>query len=127
VYPNVANGVPPFQIHDSVFTRWLQNTKTQCPVILRHSLNFSRQYVCFDPSRNQPVPKEIVQPLLRSHAATYLLASQTTARMTIGAALAKLMKYAEVIASDEVVEHMTKSVDSAIYMYVAGMSQTAPF
>jgi hypothetical protein len=119
VYSNVANGVPPFQIDDSVLARWLHNTKTQCPIILRHLLNFLRQYVCFDPNRNQPVPKEIVQPLLRSHAATYLLASQTTARMTIGAALAKLMKYAKVFASEGVGKHMAKFVDPVIYKYIA--------
>jgi hypothetical protein len=102
VYQDVSNGGPPFQIQDSVFAIWLQNTKTQCPVILRHILNFFRQWVCFDPSRNQPVSKAQLQPLLRSHAATYLLASPTTARMTIGAALVKLMKYAKVFASEGV-------------------------
>jgi hypothetical protein len=119
VYQDVSNGGPPFQIQDSVFARWLQNTKTQCPVILRHILNFFRQWVCFDPNRNQPVPKDQLQPFLRNHAATYLLASPTTARMTIGAALAKLMKYAKVFASEGVGKHMVKFVDFVIYKYIA--------
>jgi hypothetical protein len=119
VYQDVSNGGPPFQIQDSVFAIWLQNTKTQCPVILRHILNFFRQWVCFDPSRNQPVSKAQLQPLLRSHAATYLLASPTTARMTIGAALVKLMKYAKVFASEGVGKHMAKFVDPVIYKYIA--------
>jgi hypothetical protein len=70
VYQNVPNGGPPFQIHDSVFTKWLQNTRTQCPVILRHVLNFFRQWVCFDPFRINQFQKiscnhfcEVTQPL----------------------------------------------------------------
>jgi len=67
-YQNVANGGPPFQIDGSVLTQWLQCTRTQCPVILRHVLNFFQSWVCFDPNRSQPVSKEQLQPLLRSHA-----------------------------------------------------------
>jgi hypothetical protein len=119
VYQDVSNGGPPFQIQDSVFARWLQNTKTQCPVILRHILNFFRQWVYFDPSRSQPVSKEQLQPFLRNHAAIYLLASPTTARITIGAALAKLIKYAKVFASEGVGKHMVKFVDFVIYKYIA--------
>jgi len=57
-YQNVANGGPPFQIDGRVLTKWLQCTRTQCPVILRHVLNFFQSWVCFDPNRSQPVSKE---------------------------------------------------------------------
>ena len=114
-YSNVKNGRPPFQIKDGTFVEWLKVTKAQCPVILRHVLNFFRPWVSFDGNRNQPEPKSRLQPLLRGHAAVYLTASQVTARMTIGAALTKLMKYAKVFTSEKVGGGMVEFVDPVIY------------
>jgi hypothetical protein len=115
----VTNGGPPFQIDSQAFAEWLKVTKSHCPVILRHLMNFLQQWVIFDPSRTQPAPKTRIQPFLRIHAAAYLTASPTTARMTIGAALTKLMKYAKVFGSEKVGGEMTAFVDPLIHKYLA--------
>jgi hypothetical protein len=109
IYPEVTNGGPSFQIDDRTLTEWLKVTKLQCPVILRHLLNFFRQWVTFDGNRTQLEPKSRIQPLLRGHAVVYLTASQTTARMTISAALTKLRKYAKVFGSEKVGGYVARS------------------
>ena len=103
-YPSVTNGGPPFQIGGEVFDKWLMVTRTKCPLVLRHVMNFFRPWVGLDRTGDQPESKEVLQPRLRAHAAAYLTASQTTARMTISTAMIKLCKYAKVIASEKVGE-----------------------
>jgi hypothetical protein len=78
-------------------------------------MNFFQQWVTFDWSRTQPVSKNRIQPLLRIRAVVYLTASPTTSRMTISAALTKLMKYAKVFGSEKVGIEMATFVDPVIH------------
>ena len=89
VHLNVTNGGPSFHFDDKTFDKWLVNTRSKCPLLLRHIMNFFRPLVGSNRG-GPPEPKEVLQPRLRAHAAAYLTASQVTAHMTINSAVTKL-------------------------------------